>query len=85
MTRFLPILSLLFCSCGSLVRYPNGRTALFTHSDAQDLSFTGPGVSFHARTLIHSVPTKAAVDSIGNALVKGGIGGAGAGLTGGAL
>lgn len=66
MIRSLSILACLALSaCSTIVYGPDGHPQFRTYANATDLTFNGPGTSFHADTLNHSVPTRAAGKIIG--------------------
>jgi hypothetical protein len=53
------LLALVLCSCASTtVRDPaTGRVVFSTQADAQNITYSGNGQTFHADTLVHSTPT----------------------------
>jgi hypothetical protein len=58
----LSLFCALLCSCASTTLMANGKPILRIQADAQNVTYTGNGVSFHADSLQHS-----------NATVAGGI------------
>lgn len=63
------ILACLTTGCAqTVVYYPSGQKAVSIQADASNVTFKGQGVYFHADTLNHSEPTRAAYSGIGTAV-----------------
>jgi hypothetical protein len=72
MNALLAILCLSLSSCSTTVRGPDGKVQFRTYANAKNITFTGPGTSFHADVLNHSLPTAAAGKAFNGAI--GGVG-----------
>lgn len=69
MKLLLLLLPISLCSCAwTEVKAPNGQRVVFTHANADSMSYTGPGFAWNAVGLNHSVPTVAGGQSARNVI-----------------
>jgi hypothetical protein len=61
----------IFCGCKTTVYYPNGKPAMTTYGNSDELEFNGKELALRTKGLNHSVPTAAGGRVLSNAITAG--------------